>query len=163
MAANYSPNRETDVPAMEEKENTAGLEKPPLPNLDHLLNDIARQITDNAIDIPARFNFVWQNTHFSGQILPAGEEHRFSLNLVVDLGYIPFSAEDKIRRKKLLEIFFPLFLNGEYTLSVNSRIQMTILTDFTGPVNARRLIETITFTLLDLQPDLTSAQASMVA
>ncbi|NOZ43534.1 MAG: hypothetical protein GXP02_10325 [Alphaproteobacteria bacterium] len=163
MTANYSPNRETDVPAMEEKENAVGLEKPPLPNLDHLLNDIARQITDSGIDIPSHFSFIWHKIHFVGQILPQGQDNRFSLNLVASLGYIPFSAEDKSYRKKLLDLFTPLFMSGDYTLSVNSQIQMIILTGFVGPVNARRLVEAITFTLLDLQPDLTSVQASMVA
>jgi len=149
------------VPAVEQQEDTGHMQDTSLPDLGHILDDIARQITGEGIDIPARFHFIWQNIDFAGQILPAGKGTHFSLNLVAGLGHIPFSAEDKIRRKKLLEIFSPLFLRGDYSLSVNSDIQMTILTDFAGPVNARRLMEVITLTLLDLLPDITSLRNAM--
>jgi len=149
------------VPAVEQQQDTGHMQDTGLPDLGHILDDIARQITGEGIDIPARFHFIWQNIDFAGQILPAGKDTHFSLNLVAGLGHIPFSAEDKIRRKKLLEIFSPLFLRGDYSLSVNSDIQMTVLTDFAGPVNARRLMEVITLTLLDLLPDLKSLQSAM--
>lgn len=131
-------------------------------NLGKLLDDVAMQITNDAIDLPARFTFVWHNINFAGQVLLTSESsNQFSINLVANLGHIPFSAEDKVHRKKLLDAFTPLFIKGDYRLSVNSQIQMVMLTNFTGPVNAKRVMEVITCTLLDLQADLKSVQASI--
>lgn len=147
------------MPASKKTEYT---DKPSLLNLGHLLDDVARQTTDDSIDFPSQFSFIWHNIQFAGQVLRSKKgDDQFSINLVANLGYIPFSAEDCIRRKKLIETFTPLFMKGEYRLSTNSQIQMILLTNFTGPVNARRLMEAITYTLLDLQADLKSIQASI--
>lgn len=149
------------MPATRQQEDIDYLEKLSLTDLVPLLNDIARQLSGSGIDAPSRFCFIWQNIHFAGQVLSAGDDNCCSLNLVASPGYIPFSAEDAPRRRKLLDIFTPLFARGDYSLSVNSQIQMTILTSFAGPVNARRLVEVITFTLLDLQVEMDSLQNAM--
>lgn len=130
-------------------------------NLDSLLTDIAEQYTGGSIDLPSHFKFNWHNINFAGQILPGKEENVLSINLVANLGFIPFSAEDKDRRRKLIDTFTPLFMKGDYSLSASSHIQMILLTDFAGPVNACRLMEAITLTLLDLQEDLKGIQKSI--
>ncbi len=145
--------------------NTAQSENAPPPvqhNLKQLLDEIARKTTDDNINFPSRFNFTWHNIYFAGQILRAQEVGKFSINLAANLGHIPFSAEDKVRRKKLFATFTPLFLKGEYMLSAQSQIQMILLTDFVGPMNAKRLVEAITYTLLDLREDLKTIQASIL-
>lgn len=149
------------MPASEKIENTP---TPPRLNLNQLLDDVATQITDDSINFPSHFGFVWHNIKFAGQILPSENEgHQFSINLVANLGHIPFSAEDTTHRKKLFDAFTPLFMKGDYKLSANSQIQMILLTDFAGPMNAKRLMEVITYTLLDLQADLKSVQASIAS
>ena len=88
------------MPASAPLENTSS---PTLFNLGQLLDDVALQITGDTITTPSRFSFVWHNINFAGQVLPTDEsQNQFSINLVASLGYIPFSAEDKVHRKKLL-------------------------------------------------------------
>ncbi|PCI32178.1 MAG: hypothetical protein COB54_07905 [Alphaproteobacteria bacterium] len=147
------------MPTSNPLENTP---PPTIFNLGQLLDDVALQITGDSIDIPSRFSFVWHNINFAGQVLLINDsQNQFSINLVANLGHIPFSAEDRAHRKKLLESFTPLFMKGDFRLAVNSQIQMVMLTNFTGPVNAKRIMEVITCTLLDLQTDLKSVQASI--
>ena len=50
-------------------------------------------------------------------------------------------------------------MKGDYSLAPNSQIQMVMLTTFSGPLNAKRIMEVITCTLLDPQADLKSIQA----
>ncbi len=138
------------------------IKQPVQQNLKQLLDEVARKTTDDNINLPSRFDFTWHNIHFAGQILRAQEAGKFSINLAANLGHIPFSAEDKVRRKKLFATFTPLFLKGEYMLSAQSQIQMILMTDFTGPMNAKRLVEAITYTLLDLREDLKTIQASIL-
>jgi len=141
--------------------NTAYAKKSPPIDLQKIMDEVALQTTGQTITFPSRFTFTWHNIGFIGQILPSKEPERFSINLVANLGYIPFSAEDNARRRKLLKTFTPLFITGDYSLSVNSQIQMILLTDFTGPANAKRLMEAITYTLLDLLEDLRSIRDSV--
>jgi len=62
------------VSAVEQQEDTGHMQDSLLPDLGHILDDIARQITGESIDIPARFHFIWQNIDFAGQIIPAGND-----------------------------------------------------------------------------------------
>ncbi len=129
-------------------------------NLELLLDGVAKQITDNNIEFPSQFNFIWHNIQFSGQILdPKKGLDLFSINLTANLGYLPFSSENKAHRKKLFETFSSQLTNGEYILSPNSQIQIILQTQFSGPVDGKRLVEVISYTLLDQQAELKSIQA----
>lgn len=130
-------------------------------DLQELMNDVALQTTDVAIKFPSRFTFSWQNINFSGQILRSESPGIFSMNLVANLGYIPFSSEDKTRRKDLLTTFTPSFIKGDYNLSMNSQIQMVLFTEFSGPVNAKRLMEAITYSLIDVRDNFKSTQEAI--
>ncbi len=130
-------------------------------DLQELMNDVALQTTDVAIKFPSRFTFSWQNINFSGQILRSERPGIFSMNLVANLGYIPFSSEDKTRRKELLTTFTPSFIKGDYNLSMNSQIQMVLFTEFSGPVNAKRLMEVITYSLIDVRDNFKSTQEAI--
>ncbi len=129
----------------------------------HLLDDVMGQVTGNHIVSPSRFTFIWQNIDFSGQILSSSQANQFTLNLVANLGYLPFSSEDNHRRKELLKIFTPHFTKGDYSLSIGSQIQTVLLTKFTGPLNAKRLLEVIIVTICDRQKELKAIQATMFA
>ena len=132
-------------------------------NLGQLLDDVTQQITDKNIDSSSKFNFIWHNIQFAGQLLHSKkEDNQFTINLVANLGYLPFSSENNAHRKKLIEAFTPQFMKGDYIMSQNSQIQMVVLTGFTGPVNAKRLVEVISITLLDHQAELKSIQASIL-
>lgn len=137
-----------------EEEKKGHVEKAPPHPIKKILDDVASQITDGTIQFPSKFHFTWYNIDFSGQILHSKATGIFSIKLLASLGHIPFSAEDKPRREKLLEKFTPLFIKGEYKLSNNSQIQMVMQTDFTGPFEAKRLMAALTYSLLDLQEDL---------
>lgn len=126
-----------------------------------LLDEVAGQVTGDRIDSPSRFTFIWYNINFSGQILPSDQINQFTLNLVANLGHLPFSSEDNHRRQKLLEVFTPHFMKGDYSLSLGSQIQTILLTEFTGPLNAKRLLEVITVTICDRQKELKAIQISM--
>lgn len=149
--------------AIQEIETSANINRTSPLNLDSLLDEIANQITEDSIVFPSHFSFTRNNIHFAGQLLYTKENDLYCLNLVANLGYIPFSAEDKIRRKKLMVTFAPLFLKGDYILSQNSQIQMILITNFTGPANAKKIMEVITYTLLDMQENLKSIQKSIFA
>ena len=133
------------------------------PNMTRLLDEVAGQVTGEHIDSPSRFTFIWHNIKFSGQILPSSLTNQFTLNLVANLGHIPFSSEDNHRRQKLLKLFTPHFMKGDYSLSLGSQVQTVLLTKFTGPLNAKRLLEVITVTICDLQKELKAIQTSMFA
>ncbi len=149
------------MPRVNKSIKTDDMEKSPPKDLQELMNDMALQATDETIKFPSRFTFSWQNISFLGQILRSEKPGIFSMNLVANLGYIPFSSENKNRRESLLTAFTPSFIKGDYNLSVNSQIQMVLRTEFSGPVNARRLMEAIAYTLLDLRESFKSTQATI--
>ncbi|MCK5424556.1 MAG: hypothetical protein KAI89_04220 [Emcibacter sp.] len=149
---------------MPASEHTEPAPNKSLSDIGQLLNDVTCQITDNNINFPAQFKFIWHNIQFTGRILRSENEvDQYCLNLVADLGYIPFSSENFLLRKKLLKLFTPLFMKGDYSLSENSHIQMVLMTNFSGPANARRLVEVITYTLFDLHVELKSIQSSILS
>jgi len=125
--------------------------KSSLLNLNNLLDDIASHLTGKTISFPSHFTFTWRDILFAGQLLHHQEQDNYSISLVAELGYIPFSAEDRIRRQSLLSSLTPHFRTGDCSLSRHSQIQMVLQTRFNGPANAKRLIEVITYTLLDQQ------------
>ena len=144
-----------------EQETTYSDEKPSQ-DIDQLLSKMTAEVTGSGIDFPVQFTFIWHNISFTAQVTPvAGEANHFTMTLVANLGYIPFSAEDATRRKKALAAMAQHFTTGEYILLPNSQIVRTLTTDFTGPVNARRLMDVITFVLLDQQAELKSAYFSI--
>jgi len=149
------------VPRVNKITKTDDMEKSSPIDLQELMNDVALQTTDVAIKFPSRFTFSWQNINFSGQILRSESPGIFSMNLVANLGYIPFSSEDKTRRKDLLTTFTPSFIKGDYNLSMNSQIQMVLFTEFSGPVNAKRLMEAITYSLIDVRDNFKSTQEAI--
>ncbi len=149
------------MPRVNKITKTDDMEKSSPIDLQELMNDVALQTTDVAIKFPSRFTFSWQNINFSGQILRSESPGIFSMNLVANLGYIPFSSEDKTRRKDLLTTFTPSFIKGDYNLSMNSQIQMVLFTEFSGPVNAKRLMEAITYSLIDVRDNFKSTQEAI--
>jgi hypothetical protein len=131
-------------------------------DIDQLLSQMTAEVTGSGITYPVDFTFIWQNIPFTAQVTPVTDrDNYFTVTLMANLGYLPFSAEDAPRRENLLTTFAQHFITGEYILLPNSRIERTITTDFTGPVNARRLMDVITFTLLDQQANLKSAYSSI--
>lgn len=125
------------------------------------MDNISDQLTSDRIFSPSRFHFSWRDIDFAGQFLHSKETDLYSVNLVANLGIIPFSSENKSLRKQLRGKFMPLFLRGDLTLSQNSSIQMVLLTEFSGPVSAKRLMEVITYTLMDHQDDLDMFQETI--
>ncbi|PCJ38874.1 MAG: hypothetical protein COA81_11655 [Alphaproteobacteria bacterium] len=131
-------------------------------DIDQILSHMTARITESDIAFPINFTFIWHNITFTAKVTSViGRDDYFALTLTANLGYLPFSAEDAARRKNLLERFAQHFITGKYVLLPNSRIERTLTTDFTGPVNARRLMDVITFTLLDQHTDLKSAYFSI--
>ncbi|MBL4800356.1 MAG: hypothetical protein JKY45_00595 [Emcibacter sp.] len=136
--------------------------KSPLLDTEAIVNTMAQQITKKGLELPATFHFIWHDIKFSGELLQAKEDNLFTLILVAKLGHIPFSAEDKNRRRNLLETLSPLFIAKDYNLSINSQVEKTLHTDFSGPISAKRLMEVIAYVLLDQQDDLKSVQTSII-
>lgn len=137
------------------------------PNAAYLINSrplrdsIEQKAPHKGIDIPSCFSFLWHNIKFSGQLSQAEKDDLFSVDLMADLGHIPFSAENNTHRQKLIADFTPRFRTGDYSLSKNSQIKKILQTDFSGPLNAKRLIEVITYVLLDQKDELKSVQAEI--
>jgi len=99
------------------------------PNAAYLINSrplrdsIEQKAPHKGIDIPSCFSFLWHNIKFSGQLSQAEKDDLFSVDLVADLGHIPFSAENNTHRQKLIADFTPRFRTGDYSLSKNSQIK----------------------------------------
>ncbi|WP_138380175.1 hypothetical protein [Luteithermobacter gelatinilyticus] len=122
--------------------------------LDRVLERLAAEVKDLDLNSPLNFSFMWHDIPFAGQILTLKENRLHELNLVANIGHLTYSAEDIVRRRKMLEIFLPLVEKGEFTINRHSQIQLIAQTTFKGGMQAKNIMTAITFTLLDIQPKL---------
>jgi len=122
--------------------------------LSDLLSQVSGQITGQELELPAHFTFTWNNFPFAVQLSSYKNNDIASINLVGDLGFIPYSAEDYDLRQKMRIAFASLVRNGDFHISHGNRIQLSQQTDFTGDLTAKRILQVITFTLLDIKDKL---------
>ncbi|MFC7050527.1 hypothetical protein [Emcibacter nanhaiensis] len=131
--------------------------------LDRLLKQLAAEVTDEKLELPASFSFHWHGIPFAGQILTFENSDKLKLDLVANLGHLAYSAENHTRRQELLRIFRPLVRKGDFTISRHSQIQMISQTSFSGDLSARNIMTAITYTLLDLRDKLKDIAAQIHA
>lgn len=122
--------------------------------LNELLSQVSEQITSDELDLPAHFNFIWNAIPFAGQLFTYKNKNTVSISLAGDIGYIPYSAEDFVLRQKMLISLASYTRKGELHISHGNRIQVILQTDFSGTLSAKKILQVITFTLLDIKQKL---------
>lgn len=128
-------------------------------DLNELLEKVAAQVKDDDQLTAVHFSFPWNGVPFACQLMSAKDSDKMTLNLVADLGHIPYSGENRDRRQELLKVFLPLVSKGNYVINARNHIQMIINTDFANVnpnrrTTARQILDVITITLLDIKEEL---------
>ncbi len=101
--------------------------------------------------LPLHYTFVHQGLTFDCDIAKDDTNDKIVVGLTADLGHLPYSAENMVRRMELLEILNPLIARGVVTLDHHCKLTLPVATSLKDGLCASRLMEAITYTLLDLR------------
>lgn len=128
--------------------------------------------------LPADFAFRWAGVDFAAQLESrapwdahadglgdaggnagknaGGNENSGLCRLTLSsaLGYLPYSAENGVARRRVREVLTgPMGeLGARFQVTRQGMIVMTAATDFPAPLNAHKLMQALTMTLLQLRP-----------
>jgi hypothetical protein len=105
--------------------------------------------------LPAAFRFDWRGMAVTGR-LEAGEPKR--VHLVADLGPVPYTAEDPMRRAAALA------LDGRRQLrAINNRLTLAMTEPLDGPGHVPGIVTAITLALIKARPAIDAIQPLMAA
>lgn len=120
--------------------------------------------------LPADFAFRWAGVDFAAQLESreacgadtdaggdaGGDESAglYRLTLSSPLGYLPYSAENGAARRMVREVLTGPTgeLGARFEVTRQGTIVMTAATDFPAPLNADRLMQALSLSLLHLRP-----------
>ncbi len=119
----------------------------------NLFNEHQALIAQEQIDyeslLPLHYTFEFQGIPFSCDVDKDEAAHTLTLRLTADLGFLPYSSENIVKRNQLLKGLGPLIARGQVLIDHHCSINMQLTTLIYEELNAKVLIEAITYTLLD--------------
>ncbi|NQV21720.1 MAG: hypothetical protein HQ511_09920 [Rhodospirillales bacterium] len=149
-------------------------------NLALILEQSEAQLSAQEISVPANFTFSWQGIHFHGEINELGDlsmeadaqerktldaENAFTLTIRADLGVLPYSAEDKARRRAVFD-----FARGSnpgasshHRINAERHLEYEAKTNLSGPVIGRDIMTTAVAVLLQSAPYFERVRAALPA
>jgi hypothetical protein len=101
--------------------------------------------------LPLYYDFEYFNIPFSCQILHDSYDKSYIINLTANVGYLPYSSENKSQRQRMLKNFAHLLSNNLIIKDRHSHLTFPINTTLTGDINAKKVMETILYTILDVK------------
>ena len=123
-----------------------------LPGLDRHLLKAAQELARLDPKLPAEFTFTWQGTAFSAR----AERHAMGLRLFLrgDLGALPYSAEDRSSRDKLLAILRGprAGASGRFHLCRRQHLRFTSETETAAPLSGKAMVIQTIQVLLGAKP-----------
>ncbi|MBT5187839.1 MAG: hypothetical protein HOH19_11510 [Kordiimonadaceae bacterium] len=124
-------------------------------NLDLLNTSIAENQNDFDSMLPLYYQFKYNDLPFDCQIVHHENKQSYILNLTAKIGYLPYSAENQPLREKIINNLSNLIRLGVIVMDHHCNMTFPIKTIIKDEINANKLMETITYTLLDVQEVLT--------
>ena len=119
------------------------------------LNKHLRLIDDHMVDyealLPLYYQFEYHGIPFDCQVIHLETEGAYNINLTANIGYLPYSSENKIRRQQILKDFGHLMAHKLIIIDHHCNLTFPLNTMVTGELNAKKVVETILYTLLDVK------------
>lgn len=110
-------------------------------------------IDDHLIDykskLPLFYNFEYHGINFDCQIINHDITDHYQVNLRAKIGHLPYSSENKNRRKFILKNFSHLMAKNLITINHHCEMKFPLSTVIKGDISAKIVMETIFYTLLD--------------
>jgi len=101
--------------------------------------------------LPLYYDFEHSNIPFDCQVLHDEYDGSYIINLIAKIGHLPFSSENKSQRQRVLKNFSHLITHNLILIDRHSSMTFPISTTLTGEINAKKVMETILYTLLDVK------------
>lgn len=99
--------------------------------------------------LPLHYKFKFRNIDFDCDVKKSTDEEKIILLLTADLGILPYSSENIVRRTELLGGLGTLIARGLVNINNHCSISMSFKTIIDTDFNAKSLIEATVYTLLD--------------
>ncbi|MDG1707848.1 MAG: hypothetical protein P8H03_03760 [Emcibacteraceae bacterium] len=101
--------------------------------------------------LPLYYDFEYSNVSFDCQVLHDEYDRSYIINLIAKIGHLPYSSENKQQRQLILKNFSHLMAHNLIVKDRHSYLTFPISTTLAGDINARKVMETILYTLLDVK------------
>lgn len=110
---------------------------------------IARQQLDYESLLPLTYNFKFRNINFDCAVVKNSNDGNILMNLTANLGILPYSSENIMRRTELLTGLARYIARGHVTIDHHCSISMSLTTIIKRHFDTNSLIEAIVYTILD--------------
>ncbi|MCC3860838.1 hypothetical protein [Pseudemcibacter aquimaris] len=112
-------------------------------------------VDDHNVDyetlLPLYYQFNYHGINFDCEVINSENYGSYDINLTAQIGYLPYSSENKSRREKILKNFSHLMAHNLITLDHHCNLTFPVSTTINGEINAKKVMETILYTLLDVK------------
>lgn len=116
------------------------------------------------IELPRKFEFEWSGMGFSAALRQCGADSGFELELICDLGSVPYTAENKSARREikqgLLDPVMPL--PGRFRISPDKHVTFSNRTTISDTATGDTIVTALTVCLLQIAPVIGAARALVV-
>lgn len=117
--------------------------------LEQNLELIEEHLIDYKSQLPLFYQFEYHGINFDCQIVNHDSPDHYYVNLTARIGYLPYSSENKNRRELILKNFSHLMAHNLITIDHHCDMKLPLNTMIKGDINAKTVMETICYTLLD--------------
>lgn len=112
-------------------------------------------IDDHNVDyetlLPLYYQFDYHGITFDCEVINSEYDGSYDVNLTAQIGYLPYSSENKERRALILKNFGQLMAHNLITRDHHCNLSFPVSTTIRGEINAKKVMETILYTLLDVK------------
>lgn len=99
--------------------------------------------------LPLYYHFEYLGIKFECQIIEHDTPDQYYVNLTANIGYLPYSSENKKKRELILKNFSRLMVKKLITINHHCEMKFPVSTIIKGEISAKIVMETIFYTLLD--------------
>lgn len=149
-------------------------------NLALILEQSEAQLSAQEISVPANFTFSWMGIHFCGEINELGDrtmavggqepkaldaKSALTLTIRADLALLPYSAEDKARRRAVLDFArsSDAGASSHHHINADRNLEYEVKTNLSGPLVGRDIMTTAVVVLLQSAPYFERVRAALPA
>ncbi|HPF46659.1 MAG: hypothetical protein KDF58_14490 [Alphaproteobacteria bacterium] len=111
--------------------------------------------------LPLRYDFTYDTIPIACEILKDCSGNSYNIHLEADLGFLPYSAENKLHRAQILKELGPLMVQGKITIDHHCQLHMPIKTVLGQEISAKIIMEAILYTLLDTRKILEQIKSAL--
>ena len=153
MSVDYQEDYEQDwdmsdmVPDMDPEDGTTAFS-----NLNEAMDEAGSVIGDMSANLPVAFRFTWQKLPVFCQIV--ARDSKVYLELDTDLGPLPFTIENRDRRRHLKQLhgFRKDLPVGEYVLTERGRFRHRVERLLEAPITGSSIVTSVVQSILAGRP-----------